>query len=284
LKNNPLTIKPSCKFADSPAVRGYNLGSFQMALALKPNKENQIRLMTYFQTCRENLVRDYRSRVERCLLKTVENENVNVVVWRYVRHCYTIFDQGKIKEFRSATKENEINSFVRAFERQAIRSLSIINTIENELGWERSTIRKIHHSRGSRNFLYFVTGPKEWGFSPPLLSFYLLMIRSVGRYKEFEKVKSIAEFSKACSKDKNNFDDFECSIDTQFYKGFYGKIGVFLKRMAELYKDRNIKDNFSEENTTGPTWNIYHEGISQLMAGNSIDKEINKRLKKMIGH
>lgn len=85
--------------------------------------------------------------------------------------------------------------------RSMATAIHVLNLIEKEVGWELTTITKTKadttdHLKANT---YLVAGPIEWMGAIPLMSLYLLIIRSCWSI-EFHRIKRIEDIKTACEK------------------------------------------------------------------------------------
>lgn len=88
-------------------------------------------------------------------------------------------------------------------DKSMVTAMRILNLIENEVGWSLTTITKINIEQIKPDFFktvaYLITGSTKWIKAIPLISLYLLIIRSCW-FTEFYSIKRIEDIKTVCEK------------------------------------------------------------------------------------
>ena len=163
-------------------------------------------------------------------------------------------------------------------EKEIKASIRCINIVEKYLGWSLSKIRKIKNKELPKSYIdgYFITGSPKWLRSPPLLSFYLLLIKAGVYHNTLSKVNSIydleaigalPEFSTAQKASSQN----ECIFDKngvifKWYKSSHKRFVPFIENVHKLFFNKTIRDNYSIYKTT--------DGVFEFCNGNIMNPQL----------
>jgi hypothetical protein len=135
------------------------------------------------------------------------------------------------------------------------RAIKIINVLEEEVGWRKSTVAQVDKKKlaGTHSSVYVFEGSGKWLYAPPLLSLYLLCVR-LGSLKEFAnfEISMLAAIAKKLEKGPAWGDSF-------LYRKSYSSWLTVLKNAKELFFCRPLKENYIAGAAT--------DGINNMIAG-----------------
>ena len=258
------------KLKESESVYGSILPRF----AIGNRTKNIVKAVSYFVSCRETLGDSLRRKVNNSLIDT---KALNLLIWFTAPGAVAVLKNGKSIRITENNKENYFEWLSARHNKAIYRALYVLNVIEKELRWKRTTVKKVVHSFSNKHSLYLFTASSKWMFSPPLLSLYTLIIRS-GTFKNISRVKSInklsAAYNKTTGKDVSNQ-----NTDIMFLKEISPRLEKFFVNINKIYKGRDQKTNFSKsilEQGQHP----FDEGITKLVKGTTGDKLVLERFLK----
>lgn len=247
-------------------------GNILPKFALGKRTKNIIEAASCFSRCRETLNAYFRNRVNKGV---VDTRILRLLIWFAVPGTVTIQKNNKFIQIGENNKENYSEYVTTEYDKSIYRASYVLNVIEKELGWKKTTIKKVNHRLGDRHNLYIVTASPKWVFSPPLLSLYTLILRT-GTFKNISKIKSIDRLATAYTKTTTKHAIGQ-DVDIASLRKIAPILKKFLTNINEIYKDRNQKTNFSGSIIEGTT---YDEGIMKLVRGVTGDKLVLKRFLK----
>lgn len=158
-----------------------------------------------------------------------------------------------------------------------VTATHVLNLIEKEAGWKLTTITKanknIPNTKSHKNSIYLINGPVEWMGAIPLISLYLLIIRSC-RFIEFHRIKRIEDIKTACekiikkggntTKEENHIADIKRSykywllfiLNTKFMFGGRSHKNLYVKNSRLMGITELVKGSLYMDNTTRKRWHI----------------------------
>jgi hypothetical protein len=161
--------------------------------------------------------------------------------------------------------------------RSMVAAIHVLNLIEKKAGWELTTITKTKINTGKASFVrvntYIITGPAEWMGSIPLISLYLLIIRSCW-FIEFHRIKRLKDIKTACEKlikkkvdttrKENHIADVKRSykywlllvLNTKFMFGGRNHRSLYTKNNRTMGITALVKGSTDMDNTTIERWNL----------------------------
>lgn len=250
------------------------MGGTHPKFSLGDRDRDEISPICSFNTCRESLSFALRDKI-RC------NE-INTRILRLIMWFCPSKDPRKVvnKKIINLDKEQYFNDMSIKYDKTLSTAVDTLNTIEKELKWRKSIIQKLEHKFSNRHNLYLVMASPKWMFSPPLISLYLLILRS-GTLTGVSKSKSIREFVIKCKEISNNAVLGQKS-DIEHLKLFAPKLQKFLTNVGNIYKKRTQKMNFSRTVLTSGSGG-FSEGMLKLVKADTGDKHILKEFQKYTG-
>lgn len=249
-------------------------GSILPRFAIGNRTRNTVEATSYFALCRETLGDYFRHKVNKNLINT---KVLNLLVWFIAPGAVTILKNGKHVYVNTTNKEDYFEWLSTRHNESIYRTLYVLNIIEKELKWKRTTIKKVVHHFSNKHDLYLFVASPKWMFSPPLLSLYTLIIRS-GTFENISKIKSINELSIAYNKTTERHVSNQ-NTDIAFLKEISPHLEKFLVNINKIYKGRNRKTNF-DKSVLGNNYGSFNEGITKLMNGTTSDDLVLERFLK----
>lgn len=159
--------------------------------------------------------------------------------------------------------------------RSMVAAIHVLNLIEKKVGWGLTIITKVKtHTDKScsvRINTYIITGPVEWMRSIPLMSLYLLIIRSCW-FIEFHRIKRVKDIKTACeklikkkvytSKEKNHIVDIKQSykywlllvLNAKFMFGKRNRKSLYTKNSRTMGITELVKGSVYMDTTTIKRW------------------------------
>jgi hypothetical protein len=249
-------------------------GSVFPKFAIGDKTKNTIKATSYFAACRETLGNQFRYKVNKSLINA---KVLNLLIWFAAPGSVMVLKNGKATHITEHNKENYFEWLSTRHSESVYRALHVLNIIEKELKWKRTTVKKITHRFSNKHDLYLFVASPKWMFSPPLLSLYTLIIRS-GTFKSISKIKSIGELSIAYNKTIEKHVPNQ-RADVSILKEISPWLKKLLVNVNEIYKGRTRKINF-DKTVLSNDYSSFSEGITKLVRGETSDKLILERLLK----
>ena len=260
----------------------YNFTGMKVAFCTAPDSNNQIKLVGYFDTCRETITDFLRTQL---LGKGRSIKKATKISLKKIR--LILF----IKANRSNSKK-VINNFGKRKDEEMLISLKLINHYERRLNWPRTKMQKLDNCGTFFNSdgedvsntinMYMIVGSSRWMKSPHLLSLYILLLRlGLRRFKaEFKTHAQLLDELQSFGGKQLNSCSFIARSDVSYVNQTYDKWDVLLENYDKLFGRRTIESLYSDKylvnGSSGAT-----EGIYSLCTGNSYDLDISHRFIKM---
>ena len=226
----------------------------------EPNYNNRATQLTPWNVCREIHIGYLKER----FTKLVTNTNKTRFALRKVY----------LKKEMPPKKWAGIVSYD---DRSMMTTIHVLNLIEKEAGWKLTTITKpdknISNTGSHKTSIYLIDGPVEWMGSIPLMSLYLLIIRSCW-FIEFHRIKRIEDIKIACekvikkggntTKEENHIADIKRSykywllliLNTKFMFGGRSHKNLYIKNSRLMGITELVKGSLYMDNTTRKRWHI----------------------------
>lgn len=253
---------------------GYDFYDIKIAFCTAPNKNGQIRVVKYFDPCRETVCSLLRDQLDddHKVKYTIDTKKTRLLFFSKASNNYT---------------ERSIKNFASKSNRQMLNALKIANHLESRYNWARTKMQKVEFKNKipygtmdikDRINMYMVVGSSKWLKSPHLLSLYMLIFR-LG-YRGFKSnFKNHEEFLQRLNAYANTQ-----KVDAYYVRTFQDKIDVLLGNYNRLFGKRTLKSLYSRKlliNNTGHFESGYNEGIQRLCTGFSNDMDISRRFGKI---
>jgi uncharacterized protein YeeX (DUF496 family) len=250
---------------------GYDFSGMKATFCTAPDEDGQIRVIRYFDTCRESVCEFLRKQIDDGIKRgayPIDTKRTRLLLFTKAQNRYS-----KVK----------VEKFTLDSDKKMLHALKVVNHLENEYKWSKTKMKKVElkdaikygmfNDVKDRINMYMVVGSSKWLKSPHLLSLYILIFRLCYRgfksnfknHEEFlQKLKSYGNTHKA---------------DASYVRIFQDKIDVLLRNYDRLFGKRTLKSLYSKYSLV--TINGYNEGISRLCSGLSGDIDISKRFGKI---
>lgn len=190
-------------------------------------------------TPKKNLIRFDRTQI---LLKKPLSDELQE---KYFEHG--VNDSDVIKKLSQALSDPKNDE--KKYEEFLLKSIKILNILERGHKWMKTKIYKINYDKKFPQELYMVIGSKRWMTAPPLLSLYLMILRSGhelttgnfyscrGLMKALDKkLAPIRQSSDGWGDDNGMYDN-----NDEFYAAMtYGYWILLLKNYKKLFKSVNM--------------------------------------------
>jgi len=136
------------------------------------------------------------------------------------------------------------------------RGLRLIHHFEKLASWPRTKLYEVEAEEAEEeDIIYLFSGDKRWQRTPYTISLYTLLIR-LGRWKEFENVKSHIDFTRACEKiyklhGKVPFEKIY-SLENKEYdieyldSNFRKRVGLLMKNFEKIFQKVPAKTYFTK--------------------------------------
>lgn len=271
IKGNIVTIKilHNKYFKLKQSEQGY--GSILPKFALGNRNGNTVEAISNFSSCRETLGFHFRHKV---IIDAINTRILRLLIWFTTPGIVQIWKNDKVVCINEKNKKNYFEYISAKQNKSMYRALHVLNVIEEELKWRKTTIKEVDHSFNVRHSLYLITASPKWMFSPPLLSLYTLILRA-GAFENISRAKSISKLATAYAKTTNKHAIGQTG-DVAYLKEIAPVFKKFFVNINEIYRGRNQKVNF-DRRILIRDHHPFDEGITKLVKGTTGDKLILER-------
>ena len=228
----------------------------------EPNCNNKAIQITPWDNCREGHIRELKNHFTELILNNKKT-------------CFALRKNYLKKE----TPPKQWAGVVSYNNRSIKAAIRVLNLIEKRIGWTPTTITKVNvNGAVSKHFkfdTYLVTGPIEWMKAIPLMSLYLLIIRSCW-FIEFHRIKQIEDIEIVCKQViKKKAITIKGQKDIANIKISYKYWLLLILNAQFMFEKRNHRDLYQGNNSA--------MGITELVTESTyIDAITLKRWKKLI--
>lgn len=244
--------------------------------ALAQRTGNTVKAASRFASCRETLVAFLRRKV---VYGVTDTKTLSLLIWFSIPNSIMILKNNKSVCISEKTKKNYFEYVAIKHKESIYRAVHVLNIIEKELKWKKTTVKEPKHRFSNKHSLYLFTLSPKWMFSPALFSLYTLIIRT-GTFTTVSRVRTINGLAAAYIKtDKTHFSIGQQSLDAVFLKDIAPYLKKFLTRINKIYKGRDQKTNF-DRSILLKNYSPFYEGITKLIKGTTGDSYILERFLK----
>lgn len=169
---------------------------------------------------------------------------------------------------------------VKVFKEKLFNAKRIINFYERIAGWDRSKIATVNHT--VKEYVWLLTGPKEWVSYPNLLSMLTLILRAINKYgpvefkdnwtleKEYKRIITAYDA-------ENTRDQWH---DISYLGRCYKKFHFLMKYNKELFT-ADLKETYPPR--VSPENHNFHGqgGIVSLCSFKAVNAELNKKFREL---
>ena len=242
-----------------------------------PDKQNLIRVVNYFDTCRETITGFLRTQ----LVKQPKVKK-NIIDISRVRLLFYF----KINE---NYKPITVTRTTKRYDDNMLKALKIVNHLEKKYKWGRTNLQKVSYKDPIKNrqgedisgnvHLYMFVGSSKWLKSPQMLSLYMLLLRitSWGLEAEFKTHKEFIKELKDFSSSKNS--NYNKKKDQSYVMQIYDKLDLLFVNYNKLFGRRTLKSFYDKNNYADDSG--AREGMFKLCTGKSVDHDLDRRFKAL---
>jgi len=262
------------EYAKNNVNFNYDHDGPKIAFCLPPDKQNRIRVVNYFDTCRETITGFLRAQLHKApkvKKNTIDTSRVRLLFYFKINERY---------------KPITVTRRTKLYDNNMLKALKIVNHLEKKYKWGRTNLQKISCKDQIKNrqgedisdniHLYMLVGSSKWLKSPQMLSLYMLLLRipSWGLKAEFkthrEFIKELEDFSSSKGSSYNK------KKDQSYVVQVYDKLDLLFANYNKLFGRRTLKSFYDKNNyTLGDSG--AREGVYKLCIGKSVDRDLDRR-------
>jgi len=289
MKKNAISIHKS----SYGSLTTYDFSNMRMTFCSAPDRKNTVKLINYFDSCRETVCHFLRAQVETnpCKFKLwKEGSKIDTKRTRlalYHKAC-------------NRCSEETAQKFAEEKDAEMAVGLKLVNHYERKFGWLITKINKIDYKTLNENTnsrermryifysgeygdrtpninIYIVVGSSKWLRSPHTLSLYLLLLRlgTRGVKGEFETHEEFLEEIKVFAGRASGSIDNPTCRDAGHVAKTYKMWDTLLENHSKLFAGKSIKRLYHKDYLVGKDG--FNEGITNLCTGYSRDSELSKK-------
>jgi len=255
-----------------------------IAFCVAPTKGKIVKQVTPHTSCRETLAgylfSQFTSNNNRYYMKSKCDIPTNKTVLVIRKHIPELVNEWS-HETKNNNKCKEVVEKARGpFEQRILKGLKILNTLERKHGWPITKVYMLENKspkhdgkeQGITCLTYMLIGSNKWIMASPMLSMFILIIRS--GYTITENFNSYSSMMKAI---KESIEKAR-SGDKYHIKVTYKYWDLLMANYSKLFRNLKISTNYNKSEIVRRLDEAFcHDGITALCKGKCVNKVLFER-------